>query len=194
VSAYLDDPSGEQSTEPIVTSPQWDHPNVVESELSVPAGSYIRTICKYHGDNHPVVVQGQDKLDNEMCMFEGFYFPAVPRDKDGEAFETCIQTPLPGGIGDQFGSGSKSCSESLSCVRSCPSGDAPVITDDGVDVGVCWQSCMVDACPTASAPLDDMTWCVRQQCASQCGGGSDCEACVLTNCAAQYFACQAHHC
>jgi hypothetical protein len=219
VSAYLDDISGEQGTDPIVKSDDWEHPTVIESELHVPAGSYIRTVCQYHGDDHPLVVQGQDKLDNEMCIFEGFYYPAIPRESGGEAFENCFQTPLPGGVGDEFGSGSKSCSESLSCIRSCPSGQAPVIGEERVDVGACWQSCMVDSCPTASAPLDAFTYCVREQCASECigggaagmdasdgapdggapdggapDGGASCDACVVANCGEQYFACQAHHC
>jgi hypothetical protein len=141
-----------------------------------------------------MVVQGPDKLDNEMCMFEAFYYPIIPRENGGQAFEDCIQTPLPGGVGDQFGSGSKSCSESLSCIRSCPPGQAPIIVGDGVDVGACWQSCMVDSCPTASAPLDALTYCVLEQCASQCIGGSGCNACVISKCALQYRACQAHYC
>lgn len=194
VSAYLDAPSGEQGTDPIVASLDWDHPTVVESVLPVPAGSYIRTICKYHGDDHPVVIQGQDKQDNEMCMFEGFYYPGISRENNGEAIETCIQTPMPGGIGDQFGNGSKSCIDSLACVRSCPPGDSPVMTEDGVNVGLCWQSCMVDSCPTASAPLDAVLYCALQKCASNCMGGADCDACVFTNCNAEYNACQAHHC
>jgi hypothetical protein len=195
VSAYLDDPSGAQSTDPIVWSPAWDSPTVNESELKVPAGSYIRTVCQYHGDDHPVVVQGQDKLANEMCMFIGFYYPAIPPESGGEAFENCFQTPIPGGVGDHFGSGSKSCGESLSCIRSCPPGESPVLLRDGVAVGPCWQSCMVDACPTASAPLDDIGWCVREKCSSECmGDNGGCDVCVATNCSPQYFACQAHHC
>ena len=194
VRVYLDAADGQSATEPVVESWSWEHPTVLESELQVQAGSYAHTICSYHGDDHPLVVQGQDKLDNEMCMFIGFYYPVAAREEGGEAFENCVQTPLPGGVGDAFGNGVASCAEALSCVRSCPPGEAPRPGDGRVDVGACWQTCIVDSCPAASAPLDAFLYCVRQQCAAECSGGSSCSACVAAKCAAPYAACQAQRC
>src|SRR6185436_366815 len=64
VSVYLDGADGQPGATPAVQSWSWDHPTVLESELQVQAGSYARTICSYRGDDRPLVVQGQDKLDN----------------------------------------------------------------------------------------------------------------------------------
>jgi len=194
VTVFLDGAGGETGTEPVLESRDWEHPTVLDSELRVGAGSYLRTVCQYHGDDHDLVIQGQDKLDNEMCMFIGFYHPALAREDGGEAFENCFQTPLPGGVGDAFGAGTQSCAESLSCVRGCAPADAPRPSNGGVNVGACWQSCMVDSCPGASAPLDALLYCVRQQCAAECSGTEACTSCVAAKCGSQYVACQAQSC
>ncbi|HEV8151304.1 MAG TPA: hypothetical protein VGP78_00160, partial [Solirubrobacteraceae bacterium] len=166
VSVYLDGPDGQPAATPAVQSWSWDHPTVLESELQVQAGSHARTICSYRGDDRALVVQGQDKLDDEMCMFIGFYYPAIAPEDGGAGFENCLQTPLPGGVGDGFGGGAKSCADTLACVRSCPPTDAPRPGEGRIDVGACWQSCVVDSCAGASAPLDALLYCVRQQCAA----------------------------
>jgi hypothetical protein len=194
VRVFLDAPDGQSGAEPVLESSDWEHPTVLDSDLHVQAGSYVRTICQYLGDDHPVVVQGQDKLDNEMCMFIGFYHPMVAPDDGGGAFENCVQTPLPGGVGDAFGTGTKSCAESLSCVRSCPAGDAPRPGDGRIDVGACWQTCIANSCPAASAPLDALTYCVRQRCDTECAGRDTCNSCVAAKCGSEYAACQVQSC
>lgn len=194
VKVFLDGADGAAGTEPLVESRDWEHPTVLDVELRAGAGSYLRTVCQYRGDDHPFVVQGQDKLDNEMCMFIGFYHPAVAREDGSEAFENCIQTPLPGGVGDAFGAGTQSCAQSLSCVRACAPTDAPRPGDGRVDVGACWQRCIVDSCPAASAPLDALLYCVRQQCAAECNGTDACTSCVAAKCGGQYASCQAQSC
>jgi hypothetical protein len=195
VKVFFDAADGSPGAQPVVESLDWEHPTVLDTELHAQAGSYVRTECRYHGDDHPLVVQGQDKLDNEMCMFIGYYYPMVPRESGGAAFENCIQTPVPGGVGDAFGTGARSCAESLSCIQSCPPGDAPRPADGRIDVGACWQKCIVDSCASASAPLNALADCVRESCAADCaGGGSSCSSCVIAKCGGQYGACQAQSC
>src|SRR6185503_1377478 len=172
---------------PFLESKGWDSPTTSDALLSVKEGSYIRTVCNYQGDATDVI-QGQDKVDNEMCMFIGYYYPPVPPEKGGTAFENCLQTPLPSGVGDMYGTGTKPCSSTLSCIQACPPGDAPHPGDGRIDVGKCWQQCMTDSCPKASAPLNALGYCVGQMCAEACAGG-DCATCVVANCASEYSAC-----
>jgi hypothetical protein len=195
VKVYFDSADGTPAMQPVVESLDWEHPTVLDNELHAKAGTYVHTVCQYRGDDHSLVVQGQDKLDNEMCMFIGYYYPMVAREQGGAAFENCAQTPTPGGVGDQFGTGSASCVQSLSCIQSCPPTDAPRPVDGRIDVGACWQKCMVASCATASAPLDALTYCVQKECAADCAGGkSSCSSCVIAKCGGQYSACQAQHC
>jgi hypothetical protein len=53
---------------------------------------------------------------------------------------------------------------------------------------------MVGACPAASAPLDELLYCARQQCAAECSGGQGCSACVASRCGSAYASCQAQRC
>jgi hypothetical protein len=195
VKVFFDAADGTPGTQPVVESLDWEHPTVLDNELHAQAGSYVHTVCQYHGDDHPLVVQGQDKLDNEMCMFIGYYYPMIPREQGGAAFENCVQTPQPGGVGDAFGTGTRSCAESLSCIQSCPPKDAPRPMDGRIDVGACWQKCIVDSCASASAPLDALSNCVRANCAAACAGGSSsCSSCVIAKCGGQYAMCQSQTC
>lgn len=192
VSAFLDAPDGTHGVAPIVESKDWQHPSVSKDVLTLKAGSHIRTVCDYLGDAHDVI-QGQDKHDNEMCMFIGYYYPVVAP-ADAPAFENCIQTPIPGGVGDGYGTGAKTCGSSLTCIQACPPGDAPKPGDGRIDVGKCWQGCLVDSCAGASAPLNDLGFCVQTKCATACAPGGDCPTCVVANCGPQYSACQAGGC
>jgi hypothetical protein len=193
VQVFLDGPDGTAGAAPIVETKDWQHPTVSKDVLQVKAGSHFRTVCNYLGDDHDVI-QGQDKQDNEMCMFIGYYYPVVAAEKGGVAFENCIQTPIPGGVGDGYGTGVKTCSESLACIQACPPGDAPSPGDGRIDVGKCWQTCLVDSCTAASAPLNDLGYCVQTKCATACAPGGDCPTCVVSNCASQYGACQGGGC
>ena len=193
VQAFLDAPDGTLGTSPIVESKDWQHPPVSQEVLHVKAGSHVRTLCNYLGDAHDAI-QGQDKIDNEMCMFIGYYYPVIAPENGGIEFENCVQTPVPRGVGDGYGTGAKTCGQSLSCIQACPPGDAPRPGDGRIDVGKCWQGCMVDSCAGASAPLDDLGFCVQNKCAAACAPGGDCPTCVVTNCGKQYSACQAGGC
>jgi hypothetical protein len=183
------DPADGSASQPLLSNPDWEHPSTSTKLWTLEKGSHISTSCSYLGDDHDVI-QGQDKQDNEMCMFVGYYYPAI---EDGATFEICAQTPLPGGVGDGYGTGKKSCSESLSCIQTCPPGDAPNFTDGRIDVGACWQRCLVDSCESAAAPLDALGYCVRSHCADACSGG-DCASCVAASCSSQYSACLSQGC
>ncbi|MEO7328450.1 MAG: hypothetical protein ABI193_07730, partial [Minicystis sp.] len=192
VQVFLDEPKGERAEKPFLTSTDWEHPTVIDAPMKVSAGSFIRTRCDYQGDKNDVF-QGQNKVNREMCMFIGYYYPAMDPAKGAAAFENCVQHPVPGGVGDEYGTGAKTCGESLSCIQSCPPGDAPRPADGRIDVGECWQKCLVDSCPSASAPLNLLGGCVQSKCAEACSGGN-CGACVVANCGGEYSACQSHGC
>lgn len=189
VSVFLDVP-GTRAEAPFLTSPDWEHPAVAKT-FDVKAGTHIRTVCDYMGDENEVT-QGQNKDSSEMCMFIGYYYPVMPDDQRG-LFENCVQDSIPFGVGDEYGVGTKNCADSLACIQACPPGDAPNPVDGRIDVGTCWQKCLVDSCPSSSAPLNDLGFCVQTQCASECAGG-DCATCVVTKCKDAYVACQTDAC
>lgn len=192
VQVFLDPPDGARAEKPFLESTEWAHPTVASAPMKVSAGSHIRTVCDYQGDETDVF-QGQNKVSSEMCMFIGYYYPAVDPEKGGAAFENCIQQPIPGGVGDEYGTGDKTCAESLACIQACPPGDAPRPGDGRIDVGECWQRCLVDSCAAASAPLNTLGFCVQNSCAEACAGG-DCATCVVSKCGGEYAACQGQGC
>lgn len=193
VQVFLDTPDATPTTTPFLESTDWEHPNTAPQAMKVAAGSHIRTQCRYLGDAHDVI-QGQDKMDNEMCMFIGYYYPVVPQDQGGALFENCVQDSVPGGVGDQYGTGTQTCADALTCVQGCPAGDAPQGGDGRIDVGKCWQQCLVGSCPSAAEPLNKLLACVVGKCADACSGSGDCPTCVVTNCAAEYTSCQSNAC
>jgi hypothetical protein len=193
VQVFLDPADGPRADKPFLESTSWEHPTVIDGPMKVSAGSFIRTSCDYLGDKGDVF-QGQNKVSSEMCMFIGYYYPAMDPEKGAAAFENCIQHPIPGGVGDEYGTGTKTCAESLSCIQTCPPGDAPRPGDGRIDVGECWQKCLVGSCPSASAPLNLLGGCVQEKCAEACSGGSGCPACVVSKCGSEYSACQSQGC
>jgi hypothetical protein len=194
IDSFLDAPGGAPSTTPMISSTDWQHPPVQSDPLQFQKGSYVRTICKYQGDEKQVI-QGQDKVDNEMCMFIGYYYPQIPADQGGPLFENCVQDGYPGGVGDSYGTGTVSCADTLTCVQACPPGEAPNPHDGRIDVGPCWQKCLVDSCPAASTPFDAFGGCLQKNCATECAsGGSACTGCVTSKCLNEYGACQNAKC
>lgn len=186
VEVFLDAPNGAAGQKPIIASEDWEHPATSTEILKIQKGSHVRTVCSYFGDEYDVI-QGQDKQDNEMCMYISYYYPVVD---DGGLFENCVQTPVPGGVGDAYGTGAKSCADSFACIQACPPGDAPSFGDGRFDVGACWQRCLVDSNEKAAAPLNALSYCAQTKCAQACSGG-DCTSCVAASCASEYGACQA---
>jgi hypothetical protein len=137
------------------------------------------TLEEHHASSLAALDQGQDKQDNEMCMYIAYYYPEV---QDGGFFVNCAQ-------GDSYGTGTKTCAESLACLQACPPGDAPGIKNGVFSVGACSQKCMVDSCPSASAPINAFFGCAAQRCATECSCG-DCASCVAAKCAAEFTTCQ----
>ncbi|MEP7122549.1 MAG: hypothetical protein ABJE95_16625 [Byssovorax sp.] len=184
--AFVDAADGTPGKTPIVESTSWEHPSAVAAPLDLKAGSYVRTTCKYKGDAADTI-QGADKLDNEMCMFIAYYYPTVAPDQQ-VLFENCAQ-------GDEYGSGTATCGDTLSCIQKCPPTDAPHYHDGQIDVGSCFQKCIVGSCPSATTPFQAMNGCIQQNCAAECGmGGPDCPTCIGTKCGKETGACTSHTC
>ena len=174
------------ATAPLVESTDWQHPNQWRGELKIPAGSSVHFGCAYaNGDPQPYV-QGQDKLGNEMCMTIGFYYPVIDA-----PFEGCFAD----GEASELGTGTVACGATTQCIQSCPPAEAPRPNGAiSVDVGPCFQKCVVDSCPSATAPLLAESACIQKHCATECSTGGDCPACVLQNCADEYSTCMTHSC
>jgi hypothetical protein len=191
INVFHDTPT-ERAATPFITSKDWEHPTVAD-KFEAKAGDHIRTVCDYMGDDNEVI-QGQNRDSSEMCMFIGYYYPVLPTENfERGLFENCVQDSIPLGTGDEYGVGTVNCNDSLACIQACPAGDAPNPGDGKIDVGPCWQKCLVDSCPTAAAPLNDLGYCVQTQCATECSGG-DCSSCVLSKCKDSYVACAANAC
>jgi hypothetical protein len=183
---FFDPPVGAPATTPIVESTSWDHPSVTAAESSLKAGSYVRTSCTYHGDNSDVI-QGADKLVNEMCMAIAYYYPRVAPQEQA-SFENCV-------AGDEYGSGTATCGATLGCISACAPSDAPSFHDGQIDVGACWQKCIVGSCPSATAPFGAVSACIQQSCSTECAAmGAACKTCLGSQCGAELGACTSHTC
>jgi hypothetical protein len=182
---FIDSSGAPPADAPLVSSTDWQHPTEFTGDLLLSAGSALRIRCDYQSDLDFEILQGQSADKNEMCTLGIVYYPAAP---PGEP--VCDE--------DQFGVGDKTCAETSRCIQACPPDASPRNTPGltGVDVGECWQRCMVDACPNVSRPLQLELGCVSQSCASACSGTSaaECAACVTTKCAAQFQACESLAC
>ncbi len=185
--AYLDI-GGSPAPSPFYTSTDWSHPAPwTGGPLDISAGTSIRWYCDYDNSQGAAeYFQGQSALSNEMCMFTGGDYPAMDPDS-----EECIKDM------DLFGTGTQTCGQTLDCFQACPPGSAP--TTIGIaamaDVSDCWQKCIVDSCPAASAPLLTQLACMAASCQSQCAvSASDCQSCAQTNCLSQSVACLSAAC
>jgi Copper type II ascorbate-dependent monooxygenase, C-terminal domain len=199
---FLDGADGSPAPSPFVSTTNWDSPQIVTEPVKVTAGQYIRTVCHYKGDDHPMVVQGQNKADNEMCMTIAYYYPVVSPDVQ-PLFENCVQNPAltpegrKDGFGDSFGTGTDACAAALTCVQDVVAKDpteAPTLRNAQLQVGGDFQKCVVNSCPSASAPLVDMLTCVGTSCSTECADPTKCQACVLDKCSVQLGACYRHAC
>ena len=202
VETFLDGADGTPSTTPLLTSTNWDLPLIKNDPVKVGKGQYLRTVCHYTGDEHPMVVQGQFKGDKEMCMTIAYYYPVVEARKQA-LFENCIQNPVLTpqgeleGFGDGFGTGSATCGTTLTCVQNVLGKDpteAPNPHDGQIDVGPNFQKCIVDSCASASSPLFGMLDCVQKSCKTECADPATCQTCVLAKCLDAYSACSSHTC
>jgi hypothetical protein len=203
VETFLDAADGTKATTPFLSSTNWDLPQISTDPVKVANGQYLRTVCHYTGDEHPVVTQGQFKGDKEMCMTIAYYYPAIEDPNVRPLFENCVQNPLvlPAGkiasYGDSFGTGAVACGATLQCVQNVLGKDpkeAPNPHDGQIDVGPNFQKCVVDSCPSASEPLFTMLGCVQQNCQAACADPTKCQPCVLDKCSTELSACTDHVC
>jgi hypothetical protein len=184
--AYLDPAVDQLATTPFYTSTSWSSPDNANLSMPIAAGSRIRFQCDYDnsGGTQPYFA-GQSAQTNEMCMFIGVYYPEM-----GKASDYCLQGE------DMFGTGAAACGATLSCLQAC--GPGVSLGGGGLQTSPpdCEQTCMVDSCPTASAPLLGFTACLQSSCKSDCSDttSSACTTCIASKCATPYGACQSHTC
>ncbi len=181
--AYLDLPGAALEATPFFTTNDWLHPPYFRGPLTAKAGAFVRFACDYASDDAADVVQGLGAEANEMCMLSAFYYPEGAPDEDD-----CT-------AGDQHGTGDRSCAQTLSCIQTCPRGEAPSFGDGKADVGPCFQKCIVDSCPNVTGALFPELLCAQKHCATECAAyGAACSQCVLRQCPAELNTCQALAC
>jgi hypothetical protein len=125
----------------LYTSSVWTDPPVTEWSpgMALTAGQQIDYECHYENTGTTTIVQGLSAATNEMCVLMGAYYP-----RDIE-FETC-STSTTWNLNDlsdaatYIGSGTATCSDSLTCISNASSDEA-------------FYACMVDSCPGAAVSL-----------------------------------------
>ncbi|HEY1691209.1 MAG TPA: hypothetical protein VGG39_03565 [Polyangiaceae bacterium] len=184
-SAWNDSAPDQLATSSFYTSDSWSSPDNAQLTMPIKGGSLIRFECDY--DNSAGTQDyfaGQSAQTNEMCMFIGTYYPEM-----GQLADFCFNDP------DMFGTGTATCSASLTCLQNCGSQVGGI---DGLQASPpdCEQTCFADSCPSASGPLISFVTCLQNSCESQCSDptSAGCTSCITTNCATQYEGCQSQTC
>ena len=179
---WLDPPSpSTPTTAPFFETHDWEHATNFLGPFAVAAGSVFRFQCDYFNTDAVEVFQGPNAATSEMCVFAGLYYPKA----DG-AFDDCASRSF-------LGYGTHTCSDQLSCIQTCPAGDAPHFTHGGVDVGPCWEKCVAMGCQGATDALLPLTSCIGNQCQAECAAGT-CTDCALAKCSTEVTACIGHVC
>src|SRR5260221_5060764 len=109
--------------------------------MKIAAGSKIRFVCEYASQEDRTIVQGLSASQNEMCMFNAFYYPAMTPDD-----EACADA-------DEVGTGNSTCAETTSCLETCPPTDAPDFASGDPRDCDGWQTCMTSSCPNVAPAL-----------------------------------------
>lgn len=181
--AYIDPAVDQMGTTPFYTSTSWSSPPNVQYTMPIKGGSRIRFECDYDNSSGTMsYFQGQSAQTNEMCMFIGLYYPEM-----GPVADFCALDA------DMFGNGTANCGASLTCLQACGKISMGTVGTSAPD---CEQTCMVDSCPSASAPLMSVLSCLKSSCKTECSDTSSaaCTSCIQTSCMSDYTACQAHTC
>lgn len=147
-SSLLDgDPiAGGQEIQELYDTKEWEEPQVrlFEPGLALKQGQWIKWSCDYANPEARNVSQGQQTTD-EMCMFVGAYWPRSPE------MDNCgVQDNL----GRFFGTGTMNGAQLADCWMKSPQtvgGGGP----DSAESRYATQRCVTDACPNASARLND---------------------------------------
>jgi hypothetical protein len=182
--AFLDVPGEAAASTPFYTTTTWQNPQAFLGYMPIEAGSLIRYRCDYDNGGEQRLVQGLSAETDEMCMFGGFYYPAMEPDD-----EICAGM-------DMHGSGTASCSDTFTCVEACPAESRPQFTESSAQVGECWQTCIAASCPNVTAALFPQLACMDEACAEDCAelDAAACRACAQAMCAAELDACEALAC
>jgi hypothetical protein len=182
--AYIDAPGASPTTAPFYTTADWEHPTYWFGFQKIAAGSSIRYRCDYASVKNHAVVQGPSAEEDEMCMFGGFYYPAMSPEE-----ESCTGQ-------DMHGTGTTSCADTTSCLAACPFESRPDIGPGKANVGECWQKCIASSCPNVTTTLFPQLTCTKDKCDAECKDASstDCASCVQTRCDAEWTACQTLAC
>jgi len=186
-SAYLDTvtdgatgPVTTNASKPFYTSESWDQPQTVDA-FDVKGGTSLRFECNYdNASGDRAYIQGLSAENNEMCAFAAIYWPR--RDFN---FEYCLQ-------GRSIMSGTKSCSQTVTCLEACPAADAPKYSAAGVEVGQCWQQCYAEASAPAGESYYGVAICQQNNCGAECKslGSETCKSCMSSKCAKENAACK----
>ena len=184
--AYLDTGMTSLATTPFYTSDSWTSPPLQTMNMAISSGSFIRFECDYdntnptpNGPDTVAYYQGQSAFTNEMCLFIGTYYPDI-----GAQTDNCEKSP------DMFGTGTVSCTDTLTCLAACPSSKGSAL-----NTSPCVQGCLVNSCPASFDTLNPLLNCIESKCSSQCAsGGSGCMTCVQDSCAGEYIACSTSAC
>ncbi len=182
--AFLDLPGASPSTEPFYTTTDNQHPAPWLGVKSVPAGSFVRYACNYENVHDHDVTQGPSADEDEMCMFGGFYYPAMQPEE-----EECYGQ-------DQHGSGAQNCADTTACLAACPASSRPNFPSGSLAVGACWQKCIAESCPNVTHALFPQLTCTDEKCSTACVNALDpaCATCVATECKTEWNTCQALAC
>jgi len=183
--AYIDPAVTDLAATPFYTSDSWSSPDNALLSMPIAAGSHLRFECDYDNSaGTQAYFSGQSAQTNEMCMFVGTYYPEM-----GAGSDFCVDGD------DMFGTGTAACGATLSCLQAC-GGQLSLAGGAQSSPPDCVQTCVVESCPTATAPYTDLDTCVSSSCKTECAdaSSSDCTTCLTTSCTMQYAACQAHTC
>ena len=176
--AVLRDPAG-NVLEQLYTDDRWEDVRVAEFDPPrvIGQGHSIDYRCDYQNAEMRDIFQGLTTKD-EMCMFIGAYYP---RDVN---LERC---GLPGYGQTYIGTGSATCTETLSCMAQTKSFQEQ-------------QKCIVRSCPGSAHEVTGFAGCATAAqggaCAAACTdpAAGTCATCLLRECDAELTACQAAQC
>jgi hypothetical protein len=158
----------------LIETSDWNltEPTRFDPALTIAGGQTIDFDCDYRNPDGAPVIEGPSKLDNEMCLLIGTYWPRIDF-----PFEFCMGE----GSGPVL-DGDQTCGESFGCLA-------------GAADPVAAESCAVDTCAGSSAAFNDFFACVALECffPGRCDG-SDCNACMFERCAPAVDACQSAGC
>ncbi len=165
---------GGDRAETLIDTADWTvtEPTRFDPPIAIAAGDRIDFSCDYRNDDLEPVIEGPSKLDNEMCLLIGTYWPRIDF-----PFEFCMDE----GSGPLL-DGSATCGESFGCLA-------------GATDAVAAEECAVDTCAGSSGAFNDLFACIALECffADRCEGG-DCNACMFDRCAGRIETCQATGC